>query len=918
MKKFVERSILLTVLLALLLALPAMANAATSGTCGDNLTWTLDDEGLLTISGTGEMKNCSSCGPWGTEVKEAMIEKGVTSIGNYAFAYCRSLSSISIPDGVINIGSSAFACCSSLSSISIPDGVTSIGSCAFAACSSLSSISIPDGVTSIGDYAFDSCSSLSSISIPEGVTSIGGWAFADCSNLSSISIPEGVTSISEGAFFDCRNLSSISIPEGVTSIGGVAFQGCSSLSSISIPEGVTSIGGWAFADCSSLSSISLPDNIISVGIDIIINCPAVLYTSRNSTTAQTLTEAGYSWVSSGTCGDNLTWTLDDEGLLTISGTGEMWDYDWEYDSASGKYVTTAPWGVEVKEVVLEKGVTSIGDHAFRGCSSLNSISIPEGVISIGSYAFGSCSSLSSISLPESLTSIGSDAFSHSSLSSISIPEGVTSIGECAFHGCSSLSSISIPEGVTSIDYHTFEGCSNLSSISLPEGVTSIEGHAFSLCSSLSSISLPESLTSIGSYAFYVCSSLSSISIPEGVTSIEGHTFFRCHALTSVYIPDSVTSIASDAFTYSYPTIYCYEYSYAETWAKQNGKKYVLLDGKDLNELLTVTLPETMSLSLGEAKPIAYGIFPQLPDMTIVWASSDEDFVTVADGVLTPVGGGSAVVTLTVNGVSASCTVTVAAPATRLALPEDIYVTAKTTSALPLTIEPAGATCQLVYTTGDSVYALISTDGVVTAGAVGSTPVPVTDQLTGLNASATIRICRPASQVSFAEASCTAHPGDVLQLTVNVTSGSQSLINALVTFASSDESIAAVDQNGRLTAKAPGTVTITATASNGVSDSCTVTVKALVRSVLPAGLTSLDSEALTGIAAEWIVLPEGMQTIGSRAFAGCGSLVRVEIPASVTSIADDAFADCGALTIVAPEGSTAHTFAVGHEFNWTDK
>ena len=195
--------------------------------------------------------------PAGNVRTEYAIPGSVTSIDNYAFYYCFSLTSITIPDSVTSIGNSAFYYCSSLTSITIPDSVTSIGYGAFSGCTSLTSITIPDGVTSIGSSAFSNCSSLTSITISNSVTSIGDWAFYNCTSLTSITIPDSVTSIDYGAFGYCSSFTSITIPDSVTSIGNDAFSGCSSLTSITIPDSVTSIGNRAFYKCSSLTSITI-------------------------------------------------------------------------------------------------------------------------------------------------------------------------------------------------------------------------------------------------------------------------------------------------------------------------------------------------------------------------------------------------------------------------------------------------------------------------------------------------------------------------------------------------------------------------------------------------------------------------------------------------------------------------------------
>ena len=378
MKKQVLSGLLVLCLIFSLLPVSAFADTAKSGTCGDNLTWTLQD-GVLTISGTGNMKNYSmqkvndkyiTTAPWGEyydTIKSVVIEAGVTSIGDYAFYKCSSLASVTIPDSVTSIGSSAFSFCSSLASVTIPDSVTTIGDWAFYNCSSLTSVTIPDSVTSIGSSVFYNCSSLASVTIPDSVTSIGERAFCDCSSLASVTIPDSVTSIGSSAFRGCSSLASVTIPDSVTSIGGGAFCDCSSLASVTIPNGVTSIGGSVFYGCSSLASVTIPNSVTSIGNSAFYGCSSLA------------------------------------------------------------------------SVTIPDSVTSIGDYAFSGCSSLASMTIPDSVTSIGSSAFRGCSSLASVTIPDSVTSIGSSVFEGCiSLASVTILDSVTSIGDYAFYKCSKL------------------------------------------------------------------------------------------------------------------------------------------------------------------------------------------------------------------------------------------------------------------------------------------------------------------------------------------------------------------------------------------------------------------------------------------------------------------------------------------------
>ena len=202
--------------------------------------------------------------------------------------------------------------------------------------------------------------------------------------------------------------------------------------------------------------------------------------------------------SDGTAGD-LTWTLDDSGILTISGTGAMPDYT---------SVNPAPWGTTVTSVSLYAGITHIGANAFYKCASLVSVTIPDSVTSIGVHAFDGCTSLTSINIPDSVVTLGNASGSSgsvfsgcTSLNSVIIGSSVRYIPELGFSGCTSLTSITIPDSVTAIRYGAFDGCTSLTSITIPDSVTSIGVSAFSGCTSLTSITIPDSVTSIGVSAF---------------------------------------------------------------------------------------------------------------------------------------------------------------------------------------------------------------------------------------------------------------------------------------------------------------------------------------------------------------------------------------------------------------------------------
>ena len=287
----------------------------------------------------------------------------------------------------------------------------------------------------------------------------------------------------------------------------------------------------------------------------------------------------YAAVRTGSCGDNVTYSLDTStGVLTISGTGDMENYS-SYSPESPFYGTS-----KIKSVIIDNGITSIGDYAFYKCRSLTSITIPNSVTSIGSHAFCHCTSLTSVTIPNSVTSIGDYAFGYcTSLTSITIPNSVTSISSDTFWNCASLKSVTIPNSVTSICSSAFRYCTSLANITIPDSVISIFDDVFISCDSLTSIEvsdnnknyssvdgvlfnkdksklitypdgktdntyeIPNSVTSIGSCAFSYCTSLTSITIPNSVTNIGVSSFEECTSLTSVTIPDSVTSIGGWAF-----------------------------------------------------------------------------------------------------------------------------------------------------------------------------------------------------------------------------------------------------------------------------------------------------------------------------------------------------------------------------------
>ena len=320
---------------------------------------------------------------------------GLTSISNYAFSNCSSLTSIEIPNSVTSIGHHAFSGCTGLTSIEIPNSVTSLNGSAFSYCTGLTSIDIPNSVTSIGNNVFEYCSGLTSIEIPNSLTSIGSNVFSYCTGLTSIEIPNSVTSIGNYAFSGCTGLTSIEIPNSVTSISSTVFQYCSGLEQIIVDEGNTVY-------------------------DSRENCNAIINTSTNAL------------------------VVGCKNTVILNSVTSIGNYAFSYCTG-------------LTSIEIPNSVTSIGNYAFSGCTGLTSIEIPNSVTSIGNYVFYYCTGLTTIEIPNSVISIEVWTFANcTGLTSIEIPNSVTSIGGYAFYNCESLESvIMLSQSVPSLGYSTF-------------------------------------------------------------------------------------------------------------------------------------------------------------------------------------------------------------------------------------------------------------------------------------------------------------------------------------------------------------------------------------------------------------------------------------------------------------------------------
>ena len=500
---------------------------------GENISWTLTDDGVLTISGSGDMYipyyNMYYF-PWDNQknlIKTVVINEGVTYISGSAFENCDVLSSVIISSSVTGIGNSAFSGCSGLTELAIPAGVKYIDTHAFycdnlrtlnynaANCinpydtysslwnsfgwGAIETLNIGDSVKSIPDYAFSLCMMLTEVTIPESVTKIGRGAFRDCIGLRKVTIPGSVTEIGNSAFSSCTLLTEVTIPESMTEIGSSAFEGCSSLSSITVPENVSKIGSGAFSGCSALVSVLIPEGVTILGSPMGGQYPLL------------------------------------ESLIIRSDI----DYDGQiFDFAASPSLHH----LEVPASVLNNGRNDVGFSQPH----VDSVIISFGTLDYKGFEFLTLcrSTLRYINLSKAEnTELPDEALAECyRADSIALPANLERVGYAAFRGCMALKSIDIPASVTEIDDNAFEDCRSITAINFggTEGTQAQAGRA-------AAPAAQSELRRIGNWAFYNCHQLQHLVIPEGVTEIGDAAFYGCTYLEDLELPSTVTRIGDNCF-----------------------------------------------------------------------------------------------------------------------------------------------------------------------------------------------------------------------------------------------------------------------------------------------------------------------------------------------------------------------------------
>ena len=496
-----------------------------SGFCGagndsKKLSWTLDDNGVLTITGNGPMKDYSG---------------SYTSTRPGWYKNKDQITSVVFDGEITRIGVLAFDECTNLKSVR------------YTGCTDDAGIALPESVETIGQYAFSDTGVTGTLELPKNLTAIGYSAFSGCTKLTgSLTIPTGIKKIEKNTFYKCGFTGTLTIPEGVTAIGESAFEGCSSLTGpLTIPKGVTTIGESAFKGCSSLTGdLKIPDTVIEVGRYAFVNCSGFqggLSLSKGLKKICTGTFLGCS---------GLTGSLTIPDTVTEVGGSA-------FEGCSGFDGT----------IYISKNLKKIEDATFKDCSKLTGdLTIPDGVTTIAMQSFYNCSNLTGeLDIPDSVKVIGggySDLYFPTQywkgafegcegFTALKLSNSLTCIPEYAFDGCSGLKgTLTIPASVTEIGYCAFRGCKGLTGITIPDRVEKIGKSAFAGCTGLTGdLTIPKNVTTIEKNAFYNCGFTGSVdfSQAENLKVIDEGTFEGCENLKKVYLSKHITAIKEDAF-----------------------------------------------------------------------------------------------------------------------------------------------------------------------------------------------------------------------------------------------------------------------------------------------------------------------------------------------------------------------------------
>ncbi len=556
--------------------------------------------GSVTVIGDGTFYDCS-------KLTEIIIPDKVTEIGWNAFEKCTGLTSVTIPNLVTEIQDNAFLGCKNLETVVIGNSVKTIGNKVFGDCVKLKSINIPFSVTSIADGVFngtdasdnvtfyESADSMASgTSLTVSVENLSGNTFAGNGDKKLVKVPLTIGDItySQSGGKDLTAIGyagsetadvTLTIPSTVSkdgkdynviAVGNNGFKGETKLKTVTIGNGIKSIGTNAFSGCTNLASVTVPDSVTDIGKGAFGNCTGITkaYFGKGienigdgAFTGITFYDTGGTQTLTANVDNlkgNLFETADgkltkaDLTIITVDGITYKLSTEGSVNTATVSGYSGTDMSLTIPQTVTDDrtgsevtyDVTGIGANAFKGCTSLTTISIPDSVTSIGAEAFNGCVKLTSVTIPESVTIIDNATFYEcGELTSVTILGPVTKIALNAFNSCSKLTSITIPDTVKEIENYAFNKCTSLTTVNIPNSVTRIGDGAFTYCTGLTSATIGNGVTIIDDWAFEGCTVLKTVTMGNSVETIDSSAFKGCASLESITVPDTVTSIGTSAF-----------------------------------------------------------------------------------------------------------------------------------------------------------------------------------------------------------------------------------------------------------------------------------------------------------------------------------------------------------------------------------
>lgn len=605
-KRFVSLLLAISMILSLMpvSAVTAFAQGESSGEVsgycgaengGKNLSWTLDNNGVLTITGNGAMKDYSGdSDAWRPDwygnrdgIRSVVLDDNITHIGNYAFDDCTHIESvrytrynngnagIALPEKVTTIGDHAFSRTGVKGTLELPKNLTAIGADAFYQCKNLiGSLVIPQGIKRIEKETFDGCGFTGDITIPDGMTTIGNSAFYDCTKIKSvrytsyhgdagIALPKNVTTIGQYAFSGTGVTGPLELPDDLTEIGAYAFCQCSNLKgTLTIPKNIKAIEDGVFALCGFTGNLVIPDDVTKIGKSAFQST----YKSKSSgtlTLPDRLTEIGaYAFIGSQFQG----------GLTIPDSVKTLGEWAFENGSFSG-------------ELKLSNSLTTLNIGTFYNCR-------------------GFCGNLV---IPARVTTIGEEAFYYSYYGEPTGEKGrlifaddsqLKEIGKGAFQNCPNLTGeLKLPNTVERIGALAFSGCNGFTGeLELPVSLKELRGSAFENCSGLTGkLTFPSNVSKINGTVFYG-TGITEVVIPSSIKEVCIHAFCSCDNLKKVYLPAKIPTIDDMAFR-SCSNVKFYYPGYKADWETQTDKLNDSILNSDKNAVKPV--------EVGTWRPICY-------------------------------------------------------------------------------------------------------------------------------------------------------------------------------------------------------------------------------------------------------------------------------------------------------------------------